>query len=77
MLTIYVVLPFSGFDGAKVELNFETCNIFVCFFADFFSRFLSDAAVLIDYSLCYCGAYVVEEGLLLRWVRYATLQLLP
>lgn len=77
MLTIYVVLPFSGFDGAKVELIFETCNIFVCFFCRFFGRFLSDAAVLIDSSVCYCGAYVAEESLLLRWVRYATLQLLP
>lgn len=39
MLTIYVVLPFSGFDGAKVELNFETCNTFVCFFANFLAGF--------------------------------------
>lgn len=40
MLTIYVVLPFSGFDGAKVELIFETCNIFVCFLQIFWPVFI-------------------------------------
>lgn len=33
----YVVLAFSGFDGAKVELFFDTGNSFVIFFAKILS----------------------------------------